>query len=586
MSTLLQSMIMIDQAANMILRSMWALGLALLVAAPAQDLPPDEFRALTRPYVYRDAGAIRIAADMVVLRAVVRDSSGKPVRGLKKADFEVRDNGKAQPLKIFLEEAAPDEKEAPARESFDPAELRAPPGRRYLALFFDDLNMPLADLVPARAAAVDFVKQRAGRNDHLALFTSSQLVAQDFTTDHVKILEKLARLRSQFRRPDDGPGTCPHIGPLLAHQIVRLNDRSALTVAIEMARNCPSNRVIGLAGDETRTLAANVERQADWTLSMAEKYADDTFSTFFRVLEHMGKMPGEKVLLLLSSGFWSRSVQREKQAATELALRKQVIINSLDAKGLTTDSPDLSNGPPNFLVRRPELQMSADQFSRQEREESTDAISALALETGGQFFHDNNDIQRGVRELGEVPHAYMLGFAPEAIKPNGSFHKLQVRLPGAKGATVRTREGYYAPTRWELARRDPFDDVVAASTALQQISTGITEQVEKSAAGEVTLRVKLRLDLSSLPFQKKNDRRVDRVRYAVVVFDATGAFLAGSQAMFYFSLKDASLARLQREGFEQGISIQLPPGSYTVRHVVQEAMQGKMFAVTRPVAAH
>jgi hypothetical protein len=47
---------------------------------------------------------------------------------------------------------------------------------------------------------------------------------------------------------------------------------------------------------------------------------------------------------------------------------------------------------------------------------------------GGLFFHNNNDLDLGFRELGVVPEvAYLLGLSPEEA-PNGKNHSLKVRL--------------------------------------------------------------------------------------------------------------------------------------------------------------
>src|SRR6201999_1413363 len=49
---------------------------------------------------------IKVTSNLVVVRVVVRDAQGKPVKGLRKEDFRLFDSGKEQPIAQFEVEAA------------------------------------------------------------------------------------------------------------------------------------------------------------------------------------------------------------------------------------------------------------------------------------------------------------------------------------------------------------------------------------------------------------------------------------------------------------------------------------------------
>ncbi|MGA9977895.1 MAG: hypothetical protein WBQ08_04615 [Candidatus Sulfotelmatobacter sp.] len=67
----------------------------------------------------------------------------------------------------------------------------------------------------------------------------------------------------------------------------------------------------------------------------------------------------------------------------------------------------------------------------------------LAYGTGGTLFHNNNDLDEGLRRTADVPeYVYVLGFSPQRL--DGKFHKLKVRLNGPGKLTVQARQGYYA----------------------------------------------------------------------------------------------------------------------------------------------
>ena len=60
-----------------------------------------------------DQPAFRTGADLVIVDAVVVDKAGKPVTNLTAADFEVRDEGRAQAISLF-QTVAVDAATAPA----------------------------------------------------------------------------------------------------------------------------------------------------------------------------------------------------------------------------------------------------------------------------------------------------------------------------------------------------------------------------------------------------------------------------------------------------------------------------------------
>ncbi|MFI5178708.1 MAG: VWA domain-containing protein [Vicinamibacterales bacterium] len=78
-------------------------------------------------------------------------------------------------------------------------------------------------------------------------------------------------------------------------------------------------------------------------------------------------------------------------------------------------------------------------------------VSAIARETGGEayFPQSPDEISKFYTTiLAELDSRYTLGYVPADPKTDGKFHKVEVKLtrPDLKGAKVRTRSGYIAPT--------------------------------------------------------------------------------------------------------------------------------------------
>jgi hypothetical protein len=82
--------------------------------------------------------------DLVDVDVVVTDGDGRPITGLKQADFEIREDGKPVPLQTFLSKTA--------EESADDS-------ARSLVILLDDVTMPRESVDAVKALATYLVMQ-------------------------------------------------------------------------------------------------------------------------------------------------------------------------------------------------------------------------------------------------------------------------------------------------------------------------------------------------------------------------------------------------------------------------------------------
>lgn len=77
-------------------------------------------------------------------------------------------------------------------------------------------------------------------------------------------------------------------------------------------------------------------------------------------------------------------------------------------------------------------------------------LDELAAVTGGKSFYPQTDVEMDEifeRIALELRHQYSIGYTPKGFKPDGSLHKVKVKVKPPRGLprlTVRTRESYYA----------------------------------------------------------------------------------------------------------------------------------------------
>lgn len=562
--------------------------------AQPQSIPSDEIRVVSEPYTPAPAGAIRVQSNIVEVGVVVRDENRKPVGGLKKSDFLVYDSGKLQTIANFTVEEdkpPPPPPPAPLNLKIAPPPIIVPPSR-YVGFYFDDINLGTNDLTFARKAAQKFVDTSMGDTDKVAVFTSSASVSQGFTTDKQKLVTAMEAIRSHSRGTTNGPGSCPHIEPYQAWEILQLQGihTPAFDLAFAQAIQCGTCDPAPSNGNNCTNL---VQMQASMTLSLANKYALDTLGVLGDVIRYVGKMPGKRTLVMTSGGFFSltEQVKKEQDKLIDDALRAGIRINTLDAKGLTADwiGGDPSNGPP-IVLDNGYLNAYADQVASDERDVSDDSMALLAQGTGGTFFHNDNDLTEGVRQMAATPSvSYALGYSPVDLNPNGAYHDLKVKLVNGKRYSIEARPGYFAPTKSSLApqtRLELLNKEVMAADVMNALAAGVETKTVTLGTGEPALHVTVHVDTRNLPFKKEADRHVERLIFITALFDDQNKFLRGVVGVMDMNLKEGTLAEMNSSGATSSMTLQAPPGNYRLREVVQEVVTGRISATTTPVEIH
>ena len=322
-------------------------------------------------------------------------------------------------------------------------------------------------------------------------------------------------------------------------------------------------------------------------VSLNEIYSQDTLGVLGDVIRYIEKMPGRRTMIMASGGYFSMTnqVQQAQDKMISGAIHAGIIINTLGAKGLTADY-DYSLGEEVFK-RASSKNPFASMLNIMEDQAASDGLAAVAEGTGGKFFHNNNDMMAGLRELAELPAAsYVLGFSPTEVKDNGVFHKLKVAVPAQNHVTITARPGYFALTPQQAApsaKLQRLDKEVTASETLTEIAADLTTVSGALGSGETGLKVTVHVPPHGLIFKKENKLHNERVIFITALFDMQNHYLAGTEAVMDMKLKDATFSQISRDGVNAKATLQLPPGRYRLRQVVQEVVGGRIATINREV---
>lgn len=527
----------------------------------------------------------RVRVNLVLVRVVVRDGSGKVVTNLKKEDFQLSDNRKPQVISTFSAETPESHKVPSTTKSPEPnlqgnasgnsaAAIAALP-QRFVAVVFDDTDMLMEDTVWVRSAATRLFASLAP-TDRVAIYSTSGQVTQEFTQEHATLQESLLGV---VPRPlsTNGLHQCPEISYYQADQIQNKSDTQALAVATEDALQCAYN------GDpqmtpQAQALAQSASLQA---LNSGDSQAEYVYRHLEEIVKRLAGMPGQRVVVFVSPGFIiTTALSLDSSSLIDHANRANIVINTIDARGLYT--PDLLGDiadPPRSSLKTVGIKSS---YRIQAQSAQSDILAQLADGTGGTFFHNRNDIDEGLREAAAAPSmSYLLGFSPQNLKINGAYHTIRVTLAGKQKFNVQARHGYYAPRTIAdpaEAAKEEIQEALFSQDEIHDLSIELQTQFFKKDPSEARLAVLTHVDVKGIRFRKADGRNRDNLTVATAIFDENGNFVTGGEKIVEMKLLDKTVDRLSHSGFTLKSSFDIKPGTYLVRLVVREAEGAQMAA--------
>jgi VWFA-related protein len=572
---------------------------------------------------------LRVESNLVVVRVVVRDSQGLPLGNLQKENFRLFDNDQEQKIIQFSVDGpsggiavAPQRSTSSERNPVTPGLASVQP--REIAFYFDDLNMALDEINGARDAADGYLAKSLRPPDRAAIFTSSGSVHTDFTSDLKALHDSLLRII-----PIPHLKECPEISDYQAERIIEYEDRDALRLAVSDTKmRChlspqsdpapggvsPSGGAgassqgngKGAQGNSQGPAVANqpgampdmptlsspdptvafAKQEAELMLNQSWQRSHRSIGMLNAIVLGMAHMYGQKEIILASPGFIPRQLEEEVNHVIDRALNAQIVISSLDPKGVAMLMPevDVSSNYDPKLIRL------MNSFAETREVYATAVLAQIAAETGGDFFHHNNDLNAGFARLVEEPISYTLAFTPSNL--DGKFHKLQVRLSHAKGS-VQARRGYFAlkQERTEQTagpgqpteQQDELRQVVASREEFHQLALEVSTEVAPSSGDSKELTVLVKLDLNSVRFRKDDERNINTLIFVAGIYDGNGKWVRGEQKRFDLKLPDAQLQEMRASGVGLKETFQLNPGTYRLRQVVQDSEDRHLGAINLEV---
>ena len=419
-------------------------------SSPAQQQQPP-----AQPAADKDGDeVVRISSELVQTDVMVFDKSGKFVDGLTPEQFELKVDGRAQPIAFFERIRAgtvnEDAQIAAARGGAGGSRTGGgalPLDRGRTVIFFvDDMHLSAGSSVHIRRTLLRFIDEEVGQNDEAAVISASGQIGflQQMTDDKVVLRAAAERLnvRSYTVRDNQSPLMTE------AHAVaIERGDTPVLEYFVEQfLRENPMT---------PRSVAeSSVQGRARSMVYQARSIARNMLGTLESVVRGYGPVPGRKILFFMSDGFivddGDTTLRERMRLISDAAARAGVVIYSLDAAGLRTGIQDASSrgnfDPAGQLGRIDMGEASAMQAP----------LYQLAEETGGRALVNTNALGRVVTgALKETSLYYLLAWRPEAPSGGGvpKFRRIEVSVAGRPELRVMVRRGFYSAAPAEEAPR-------------------------------------------------------------------------------------------------------------------------------------
>ncbi len=529
-----------------------------------------------------------IDVGLVEIQVVVTDPEGRPVTGLGRRDFELRQDRKRVEISHF---SAVEDRRAvvPAAGAGPQLALRTAGDRLYLVIFLDHAHLQPGELDGVLGPLAAFLRRELGPDDRVMLVEANHSldVRLAFTTVPELILSGLDAIAPQPPR-SRAAAEFP--------RLLREVERASGAASSLAARSRP------------QVLRSQIEEFADETRRELELTAHQ----LQRLLPALAGLPGRKQLVYVGgtvpadagqllydawraafgdgSAYQQRRVQsgdedqsftaptlavgggghRLFRAVAETANKSGVTIHALDAGGLRgsrvtaggTAGGDLGGGV-----------AYGNRLDAGRRLGDPQVLAAMAEATGGRALAGSRDFAAALDGVAsDLETYYVLAFHPPEL--DDAVHGIEVGLKGRRGKlTVRHPETY----------RSRDHDRVAVERAITALLLGelwdpigvelAADPPRPGAGGEVLLPLKVVFPVAGLTLVPEGGRHVGQVSLYLTCGDLGRGAAPVQKAVVPLAFTADQLPDAMERSIEYRLDLPMPAGSPRVAVALRDDLR-------------
>jgi VWFA-related protein len=499
---------------------------------------------------------------LVEVPVTVVGRDGEPVRGLTAANFEIIDGGRKRPLASF------DAVDFAAAEGAKAVSPLNPVARRNFLLLFDLSFSAPTSIAKAQQAARDFLVRGAGQRDLVAVGSVDAdrgfRLLTSFTTDRNLLNAAITDPRS-FRANDP-----LQIGGTPAIDLTTASRPGDTASAHDEAAATFNEMMLQQSRLDDEFMRARIVRQMDALGELART---------------LRSIAGRKQIIMFSEGFDPRLARgRDASAGDE----QQKELDQIVAGTPWRTDPDARFGTIATLdaIKRMGKEFRAadvvlhsidikgvrvnNDVRRGAQLSSNEALFLVANPTGGEVFHNSNDLGDDLRRMLRAQEVvYVLSFNARSSAP-GTFHDLRVRLvDGPRGARVFHRAGYYELGSENAAERSLTNaEIVLNDIPQSEVHIDALAAAFPTSGARSQVPVVLEINGADLLQQLPANSPTATADIYIYAFDDDGLVRDRLYQRLTLDVQRAG-GRIQASGVKYYGTLSLPEGRYAVKTLVR-----------------
>ncbi|MBA3641113.1 MAG: VWA domain-containing protein [Acidobacteria bacterium] len=373
--------------------------------------------------------------NFVSVDVIVSDKNGTPILDLKREEFSVSEDGKAQKIEQFsIVKIDPlDQVEGPTngpiRSQADEEREAARPEVRLFTILLDDYHVRRGNDMAVRKPLIDFIQNQLAPADMVAIMYPMTPVNDiSFTRNRASLISAIEKFEGRKfnytpRNPFEEQYTfypaatverirnqitmgaleaaAFRMGALREGRKSIIFVSEGLTESLPPQLNDPVAALPGIGNPNRNNAQAQSDEREDWTRKT------DLLSELRRVFQTVNT--------------------------------QNTSIYSVDPRGLAVFEYGINEG------------VGLQQDS-QGLKTSLDTLYTLSNNTDGRAIVNRNDLAVGMKQImRDSSGYYLLGYTSSAAPTDGRFHEIKVNVT-RRGVQVRARRGYWALTNEDVAR--------------------------------------------------------------------------------------------------------------------------------------
>ncbi len=504
---------------------------------------------------------IKVQSNLVVEAVEVKDKQGHFIQGLTAKDFVLTEDGAPQTIK-FCEHQNLSETAKPlpamttatenvtiynrlAREAIAPETMdnQRYKDRRLLALYFDMTALPPADQMRALEAAEKFIRTQMTTADLLSIMRyqgGSVDILQDFSADRNRLLSIL--------------------------ETMVVGEGQGLEGTTDDASSADTGAAFGQDDGEFNVF--NTDRQL----------------AALQTAAHMlGQVSEKKSLIYFASNLRLNGIDNQAQmhATADEAIKSGVTFWTVDARGLVASAPmgDASQGSPGgqSMYTGASAQAVTSNFQK-----SQDTLYALAGDTGGKAFLDNNDLAGGIVQAQEsISDYYLIGYYTTNTDPNGKFRRIRISLANNQEAKLDYRQGYYANKEFakfnDVDRERQLEDALMLEDPITDLTIAMEIDYFQLNRAEYFVPIIVKIPGRELALAKRGGAEITRIDFVGEIKDLVGGTTVSNvRDNKTIKLSDKTAAELARVPLEYDTGFTLLPGKYSIKFLARDDETGRI----------